>query len=330
MRHLLHSPLAWILAASLLLWLGAVWQFLRRRSSGDTPSPSSPPSPAGASLKLQPTASSAAHGGAPTSETDPSIPSSKTIHPPSTITNQQSKISHPASPIPHPPSTISHQPSPVPFQLFLLLFLPLWLFVYTLSTPLGSDTLRRTLTTHWPVPADFSPDYILVAAMGHIPAGDPSGDVLSEGTAARIAEAARWWEQHPHAFLVMQGASGRPDLGDDHQGRLMQRFATAYGVPAEQILLEPRSRNTREHVSCFLAFEQVDPATPVGVVTSDWHMRRTAREFRGSFETVHFRATYSPVVRGVSVRNLTPRERNLHVSSLYLREWIATVYYRLR
>lgn len=214
--------------------------------------------------------------------------------------------------------------------LLLALFLCLWLFVYTIATPLGSDALRRTLTTHWRVPADFSPDYILVAAMGYVPSGDHGADVLRAGTAARIAEAARWWEQHPNAKLVMQGSSGRPELGEDHQGRLMKRFATAYGVPAEQILLEPRSRNTREHVKYFLEFDEITPATPIGVVTSDWHMRRTAREFQKSFENAHFRATYSPVVRGLNLRNALPHEEHLNNSALFIREWVASVYYRIR
>ncbi|MCC5841390.1 MAG: YdcF family protein [Opitutales bacterium] len=214
--------------------------------------------------------------------------------------------------------------------LALAAFLTLWLFVFAISTPLGSDTLRRTLTTHWRVPTDFSPDYILVAAMGYVPSGDHGADVLRAGTAARIAEAARWWEKHPHAALVMQGSSGRPELGEDHQGRLMKRFATAYGVPAEQILLESHSRNTREHVKYFLESEGITTATPIGVVTSDWHMRRTAREFQKSFENVHFRATYSPVVRGLSARNCLPHEEHLHNSALYIREWIASFYYRFR
>lgn len=282
MRHLLHSPLAWLLAASLILWLWAAWRFLRplgNAERGDRKSESS--------------------------------------NPQSAVRKQSSAIT---------PSGLRFRAS----TFLLALFLPFWLFVHTVSTPLGSDFLRRSLTTHWPVPGDFSPDYILVAAMGYVPSGDHGADVLREGTAARIAEAVRWWKQHPHAFLVMQGASGHPELGDDHQGRLMQRFATAYGVPMEQILLESGSRNTREHAKCFLAFKGVDRATPIGVVTSDWHMRRTAREFRRSFENVHFRATYSPVVRGRTVRHLLPGERHLHASSMYIREWLAIGYYRMK
>ncbi len=275
MRHLLYSPLAWLLAASLLLWVWTAWQSLRRPANAE-------PGTRNAELGDRRSA----------------------------ISFQRFSISA--------------------FQLFLALFLPLWFFVYTLSTPLGSDSLRRSLTTHWPVPAEFSPDFILVAAMGYVPSGDHRADVLREGTAARIAEAVRWWEQHPHAFLVMQGSSGRPELGEDHQGRLMKRFATAYGVPEEQILLESRSRNTRGHVKYFREFEGVSADVPVGVVTSDWHMRRTAREFRSAFDNVHFRATYSPVVRSPAFRHLIPGERHLHASSMYLREWLAILYYRVR
>jgi uncharacterized SAM-binding protein YcdF (DUF218 family) len=158
---------------------------------------------------------------------------------------------------------------------------------------------------------------------------DAQGDVLSDGTAARVAAAVRWWEAHPDARLIMQGTSGRIDLGDEHQAELMRRFAMSYGVPYDQILLEGRSRNTREHVECVLAFPEISSATPIGVVTSDWHMRRTAMEFRNAFDNVAVHTTRPRPVEGRHRQHYVPRERDLHASSAYIREWMAIVYYRL-
>lgn len=252
-----------------------------------------------------------------------------------------SKLFHPAPSVPtasttNPPAILpqaSYNPVqrllPKVFTFVGVAFLPFWVLIFGLSTPSGSDLLRRSLIpSSWGEEA-LTPEYILVAAMGYVRMDDPAFDVLRDGTAGRVATAVRWWQEHPNAYLVMQGASGGHALGESHQAELMRQFAMSYGVPAASILLEGNSRNTREHVRCILEFPGITPTTSIGVVTSDWHMRRTAMEFRRFFHHISvFPAEIQPL-DGLGFRNLFPGEPYLHASSLYLREWMAIAYYVL-
>lgn len=96
----------------------------------------------------------------------------------------------------------------------------------------------------------------------------------------------------------------------------------------DKILLEPLSRNTREHVQNLSAFPEIMPGTPIGVVTSDWHSRRTVSEFRTVFENVLVRPAEQREIDQLRVAHLLPRERDLFASSQYLREWVAILYYQ--
>ncbi len=212
-------------------------------------------------------------------------------------------------------------------KFLAVLYLVGWLLAYLVSTSFGSAFLHRTLLTPAEPDPEFAPEYILVAAMGYVTTGDPESDVLNDGTSSRVATAARWHAKFPKAKVVMQGASGKGDPLQDHQGQLMKQFAMSLGVPEKRILIEPMSTNTREHVTQILEFDDIDPDTPIGVVSSDWHLRRVRSVFRKQFKNIEFMGApvRIPPVEGVA--KWIPRERELLASSLYLREWVAVVWY---
>jgi uncharacterized SAM-binding protein YcdF (DUF218 family) len=203
-----------------------------------------------------------------------------------------------------------------------------WFLFGFISTPIGSQLLRVSLIEKTAAEAVFAPQYILVASMGYLMTDDPATSVLNDGTALRVAAAARWHEEHPAAFVVMQGSSGSNEP-EDHQARLMAHAASSLGVPDDKLLLEPLSRNTREHAENFSRFPNVTTATPIGVVTSDWHVRRTAAEFRQRFDSVSVRPAQQRPIETLRWTHFIPREGDLHASSRYLREWTAILYYRL-
>jgi uncharacterized SAM-binding protein YcdF (DUF218 family) len=222
-------------------------------------------------------------------------------------------------------------------------FLPLAgvLLAWLVSTPLGSGLLHRSLVAGVDSAAneealilrspqgEGGPQFILVAAMGYVTTGDPESDVLNDGTSSRVATAARWHARFPDATLVMQGYSGSGDIDPTHQGRLMKQFARSCGVPADKILLEPFSRNTREHVEEILSFEGIDPQTPIGVVSSDWHLRRVRMVFSRAFEQATFVGAPGRARAQGGAVALLPRERELLASSMYMREWLGIAWYSL-
>jgi uncharacterized SAM-binding protein YcdF (DUF218 family) len=205
-----------------------------------------------------------------------------------------------------------------------------WLLAYVVSTPLGSGLLVRSLVIESDIDPDFQPEYILVAAMGYVFTGDPESDVLNDGTASRVATAARWWKQFPEVTLVMQGYSGGGSISEDHQGNLMKHFAMSFGIPFEKILLEPQSRNTREHVENILGFDRITAETRIGVVSSDWHLRRVRMVFDQEFPNVRFLGAPGRKVDVTRATLLIPDERNLVLSAICLREWAAVAWYSLK
>lgn len=82
-------------------------------------------------------------------------------------------------------------------------YLLAWLLFAFVSTPFGSQLLRQSLVQDSSADAMFAPEYILVASMGYLMTNDPATSVLNDGTALRVAEAARWHREHPEAYLVM-------------------------------------------------------------------------------------------------------------------------------
>lgn len=222
------------------------------------------------------------------------------------------------------PTAFPHRPAVRVAALFLLA----WLLFAFVSTPIGSQLLRASLIEEPEGEAAFAPKYILVASMGYLMTDDPATSVLNDGTALRVAAAARWHQEHPDAFVVMQGSSGSNEP-EDHQASLMAHAARSLGVPDDKLLLEPLSRNTREHSENFSRFPQVTSAIPIGIVTSDWHTRRTVAEFRTAFDSVLVRPAEQRQIESLRWTHFIPRESDLHASSRYIREWIAIVYYRL-
>jgi hypothetical protein len=54
----------------------------------------------------------------------------------------------------------------------------------------------------------------------------------------------------------------------------------------EKVLMEPEYSNTREHVEEILKFEGITKDTPLGVVSSEWHLRRVKMVFEWEFGNV--------------------------------------------
>lgn len=202
-----------------------------------------------------------------------------------------------------------------------------WLLAYVVSTPIGSGFLHRSLVVDTEMDPNFHPEYILVAAMGYVPTGDPEADVLNDGTASRVATAARWWKQFPESTLVMQGFSGIGNINTDHQGKLMKHFAMSFEVPGDKILLESESRNTREHVEQILQFKGITEQTRLGIVSSDWHLRRVRMVFERAFDETRFLGAPGRKVEYDGLRWLAPGEWHLALSATYLREWMANGWY---
>lgn len=92
----------------------------------------------------------------------------------------------------------------------------------------------------------------------------------------RMAHAVRLFNQGRAAFLLLSGGGMRPR----RECEVMRGLALAAGVPAERIVVEPRSRNTLQNALCSREIMARRGWTRALVVT-DWpHLPRAVMSFR--------------------------------------------------
>lgn len=215
-------------------------------------------------------------------------------------------------------------------RTLIRLLLVLTLLLTIMSTPLFGNWLQNTLAIHPTEKSATPPVAIFVLAGGYLPGATFDEDVLVTESQRRVLHAVGIWRCYPDAILVFSGASyeyqgmRRPDRGT----QLMSDFAMCRGVPKSSILLEPRSINTREHPIEALKLPGMTPTTSIGVVTSDWHMRRAEQEFRRYFQQVY---TYpvSPLRGTQGLQSLMPAADSLDANTTLLREWVGILWYKI-
>ena len=197
------------------------------------------------------------------------------------------------------------------------------------STPLVGILLDHSLQVHRTSVSGSSPQFIFVLSGGYSVGNSSRGDVLNTYTAERVRHGVNEWQSNKGAQLVLSGSSGSASHGGGRDTELMARAAAGYGVPDSVLVLEARSRNTREHPVEALRIPGVTPTTHVAVVTSSWHMRRARREFCRHFERIDSYPV-PPAARIISLVSLAPRAETLGRNTTLLREWFGILWYTIR
>jgi uncharacterized SAM-binding protein YcdF (DUF218 family) len=138
------------------------------------------------------------------------------------------------------------------------------------------------------------------------------------------------------ATLVMAGNQpGAESLRPaDQQGNLMREQAERLGVPAESILIDSVSTNTNGHAKVARDAGFLTPTTPLAIVTSDFHLRRSRREFSRFFDNVRMVGSDPAIIddsfSDLSLRSFWPRVDALRDTTTYLREYVALALSDLR
>ncbi len=98
--------------------------------------------------------------------------------------------------------------------------------------------------------------------------GQPTKDLL-----LRLDAAARFHAGHPEALLILTG--GNPDESGRSEAAVMRELLAARGVPEAAMILEDRAETTRENFEN--TARMIDPAQPVVLISSGYHMDRACR-----------------------------------------------------
>jgi uncharacterized SAM-binding protein YcdF (DUF218 family) len=196
------------------------------------------------------------------------------------------------------------------------------------AMPLTGTGLERSLRLTRVSSGVTPPEFIFVLGGGYVAGARPEDDVLVVESLRRVLYAVEVWRSHPTSLLVFSGGGteGTGERGEDRLAGLMAQVARRNGVPASAVLLEARSRNTRQHPMEGLKLPGVTRATPVGIVTSAWHLRRARREFSRHFQYVE---SYPiPQARRVAGwRDIVPSSSGLQDNTILIREWFGILWY---
>jgi len=208
----------------------------------------------------------------------------------------------------------------------------LWL----LSTPLLTTLLKRPLDVESRIETSWKPKHIYVLSGGYDLGDEPRFDSSGVETIRRVNKAAELGLIYPDASLVMAGS--QPGMegfrSPEQQGLLMKAQAERLGVPPERIRIESVSLNTNGHAKVARDSGWHQPTDPLMIVTSDFHLRRSRREFARFFSNLRMVGS-DPIITDdsfgdISLRSFIPQVNALSDSTIYLREYVALALSDLR
>jgi uncharacterized SAM-binding protein YcdF (DUF218 family) len=141
----------------------------------------------------------------------------------------------------------------------------------------------------------------------------------------RTLEAARLYRLLTPDYVISSGGV----VEDDSVGAAMKNTLIQLGVPADRILVEGKSLNTRDEAVMVAAMLPPLNVEHVVLVTSAIHMRRSVGLFRAVGINVIPAIARQHEYSGVPV-HLLPSDTGLRTSGLVVHEILGLVYYRLR
>lgn len=127
--------------------------------------------------------------------------------------------------------------------------------------------------------------------------------------------------------LVITGGSGNPAKPNISEADAMAQVALYMGVPATDIVIENKSRNTHENVKALDAIWKRD--RHIILVTSAFHMKRSMAMFkRLGFEPIPAPCDYKSEQNKLTFYSFIPHAGNLQISATALYEYMSFIWYK--
>jgi uncharacterized SAM-binding protein YcdF (DUF218 family) len=158
---------------------------------------------------------------------------------------------------------------------------------------------------------------------GHVPNVGEGGERLEAGIALWQAKKAPW-------VVFTGGRAPWTDLPET-EGALVARLAVGRGVPAEQVLVTREVGNTADEARAVRDLMRARGWKKIILVTSAWHMRRAARQFRkAGVDFVPFPVDYQVTpLQPLTLLDFLPRADGLRATEWTLRELYGIAFYAI-
>ncbi len=201
------------------------------------------------------------------------------------------------------------------------------LLIWVLSTAVMAGALISRLEQGLAIPFRPQGDVIVLLGGGvidKVPDLTGSG-APSDGMMTRMVTAIRLQRQLDVPILV---SGGVVYAGRSAESPVVRRFLLDLGVPARQILVEDKSRDTVENARfCKVLLQQHHFRQPL-LVTSAFHMRRSLAAFRREgIAVTAVPASFSTTPERTTIwADLLPEAAALHETATALREYLGLLY----
>lgn len=173
-----------------------------------------------------------------------------------------------------------------------------------------------------PISLEKIPSADAIVVLGGVTRGRVAGSGVTDlGSGAdRIVHAARLFKADKAPLLILSGGNAP---GYRSEAEDMADILQLMGIPADSMLLEKRSRNTRQNSSyCYKIFRKKGIKT-ILLVTSASHMRRAEAVFTGLGITVIPAATdYQVVKHAPSFLDWLPQADSLEMTTKGIKEYL--------
>ncbi len=216
--------------------------------------------------------------------------------------------------------------------------------------PLGSQAIEKTASVDQPFDAivvlggsvyaaatkdALAAVHARIAVDGTLEQGDRSQflplTLIQTGDAAeRIIAGAALYRADQAPLVLVSGGSGDLSHPDAPEGQYMAALLQLMGVPASAIAVESESRNTYENATYSrILLAKRGGGKRVVLVTSAWHMRRSAAIFRrAGFDVVPY--AVDSLVKPLSIpADIAPDAEALGYTTRVVREMIGYLAYKI-
>lgn len=170
--------------------------------------------------------------------------------------------------------------------------------------------------------------YILLG--GGITPNTSGGNVPADGANARIIKTAQLYNKYPKNIYI---SGGSPLQDKESESSVYKRELTALGIPAENIIIEEKSRNTRENAVYIRKMMEEAKERRAVLITSAFHMLRSVKTFDDGERGMVFYPAPCDFMAKSEPENFfdyIPKYSNFKKLGILLKEYVGIVYYKIR
>lgn len=194
---------------------------------------------------------------------------------------------------------------------------------YLLSTGVVSELLLGSLESRYEPPSELAGDAVIMLGGGATSdTQDIDGQGNLGGSAANRLLAAARLQKKLNVPIILSGGQVYADSGREAQ--IAKRMLLSLGIPAEKILIEDQSLNTKQNAQYVHKLLNEQGYNHPVLVTSAFHMERSVINFhKENIDVVPYPTDYMVNKKHVFHYNkLAPSAGALYGNFLFLQEWL--------